>query len=70
MYLFYKSLLTVASKFHTIAMDNAANCDTTVVHLSTLIEGFRGQQSRIRCFPHTVNLIAKVYTYAIHSHSP
>jgi hypothetical protein len=47
MHSFYKSSLTVTSEFHTIAMDNATNCDTAVTHLSTLIKGFRGQQSRI-----------------------
>ncbi|KAG1719767.1 uncharacterized protein EDB91DRAFT_1231303 [Suillus paluster] len=41
-------------------MDNASNCDATAEHLVTLIDGFRGKLSRSRCFPHTVNLIAKV----------
>ena len=41
-------------------MDNASNCDTAVDHLGTLIAGFRGRESRTRCFAHTVNLIAKV----------
>ena len=41
-------------------MDNAGNCNTMVEHLSQLIPGFRGASSRTRCFPHTVNLIAKV----------
>ena len=41
-------------------MDNAGNCNTMVDHLEYLIPGFRGADSRTRCFPHTVNLIAKV----------
>ncbi|KAG1719942.1 uncharacterized protein EDB91DRAFT_1065166, partial [Suillus paluster] len=47
-------------KLHTLTMDNASNCDATAEHLVTLIDGFRGKLSRSRCFPHTVNLIAKV----------
>ncbi|KAG2113622.1 uncharacterized protein F5147DRAFT_571231, partial [Suillus discolor] len=47
-------------QFYTINMDNASNCDTTADHLQRLIPNFRGQASRLRCFPHTVNLIAKV----------
>ena len=41
-------------------MDNAGNCNTMVEHLSRLVPSFRGASSRTRCFPHTVNLIAKV----------
>lgn len=42
-------------------MDNASNCDTTADHLQRLIPNFRGQASRSRCFPHTVNLIVKAF---------
>jgi len=47
-------------QFHTIAMDNATNCDVLANELAALIPEFRGSASRTRCFPHTVNLIAKV----------
>ncbi|KAL6299790.1 hypothetical protein BKA93DRAFT_741807 [Sparassis latifolia] len=41
-------------------MDNASNCDATATELEPLVDSFRGAMSRTRCFPHTVNLIAKV----------
>ncbi|KAG1837088.1 hypothetical protein F4604DRAFT_1601857, partial [Suillus subluteus] len=44
-----------------ITMDNASNCDSAAEHMQKLIPSFRGKASRTRCFPHTVNLIAKVY---------
>ncbi|KAG0695120.1 hypothetical protein DFH29DRAFT_814487, partial [Suillus ampliporus] len=47
-------------QFHTINMDNASNCDSTADHLQRLIPSFQGQASCSRCFPHMVNLIAKV----------
>ncbi|KAJ7019651.1 hypothetical protein C8F04DRAFT_975384 [Mycena alexandri] len=40
-------------------MDNASNCDTTSDRLPDHIPTYRGTLSRTRCFPHTVNLIAK-----------
>lgn len=46
-------------KFHTITMDNASNCDSAADHMQKLIPSFQGKASRSRCFPHTVNLIAK-----------
>ncbi|KAG2347656.1 hypothetical protein BDR05DRAFT_876519, partial [Suillus weaverae] len=48
-------------KLHTLTMDNVSNYDATAEHLMTLIDGFCGKLSRSRCFPHTVNLIAKVH---------
>ncbi|KAI6040769.1 hypothetical protein EDC04DRAFT_2566588, partial [Pisolithus marmoratus] len=47
-------------KLHTITMDNATNCDVLANELAILIPEFHGSASRTRCFPHTVNLIAKV----------
>lgn len=41
-------------------MDNAGNCNTTAVELGKLIPTFRGSAARTRCFPHIINLIAKV----------
>jgi len=46
--------------FHTICMDNTSNCDATATHLGLLTKDFRGGLSRSRCFPHTVNLVAKL----------
>lgn len=48
-------------KFHTICMDNASNCDSTATHLERHIPSFRGALSRTRCFPHTINLVAKAF---------
>ncbi|KAJ6545063.1 hypothetical protein DFH09DRAFT_1509464, partial [Mycena vulgaris] len=42
-------------------MDNASNCDTTSDCLPEHIPTYRGTLSRTRCFPHTVNLIAKAF---------
>lgn len=47
-------------QLHTIAMDNATNCDVLANELAVLIPEFRGSASRTCCFPHTINLIAKV----------
>jgi len=38
-------------QLHVICMDNAGNCNTMVEHLSGLIPGFRGTESRTQCFP-------------------
>ena len=43
-------------------MDNTGNCNTMVEHLSKLVPGFHGAGSQTWCFPHMVNLIAKVCT--------
>ncbi|KAJ7829499.1 hypothetical protein B0H14DRAFT_2366569 [Mycena olivaceomarginata] len=42
-------------------MDNASNCDGTSDALPLYIPTYRAALSRTRCFPHTINLIAKVY---------
>lgn len=39
--------------------DNASNNETTVTQLTRLIPDFLGPKGRIRCFAHTINLIAK-----------
>jgi len=41
-------------------MDNASNNDALAKYLPTLIPSFRGMASRGRCFPHIINLLAKV----------
>ncbi|KAK6992134.1 ribonuclease H-like domain-containing protein, partial [Favolaschia claudopus] len=48
---------------HTLCMDNASNCDSTATSLAddANIPTYRGALSRTRCFPHTVNLIAKAF---------
>ncbi|KAI6018853.1 hypothetical protein EDC04DRAFT_2576208, partial [Pisolithus marmoratus] len=55
-----KSEVCLTSQLHTITMDNATNCDILANELAILIPEFCGSASRTRCFPHTVNLIAKV----------
>jgi hypothetical protein len=42
-------------------MDNASNNDTLAKYLPSLIPLFHGMASRGRCFPHIINLLAKVY---------
>ncbi|KIK77886.1 hypothetical protein PAXRUDRAFT_165482 [Paxillus rubicundulus Ve08.2h10] len=42
-------------------MDNAGNCNTTASELKKLIPTFGGSAARTRCFPHIINLIAKVH---------
>ncbi|KAF7969646.1 hypothetical protein HWV62_26741 [Athelia sp. TMB] len=42
-------------------MDNASNCDSTATRLGAILPAFRGALSRTRCFPHTVNLVAKAF---------
>lgn len=61
-------LVSVHFKFHTICMDNASNCDSTATSLPAHIPTFRGALSRSRCFPHTVNLIAKARLCTISYH--
>ncbi|KAF8586028.1 hypothetical protein K439DRAFT_1387642, partial [Ramaria rubella] len=43
-------------------LDNASNNDTFCKELAQFIPSFHGTAVRGRCFPHTVNLIAKVFT--------
>ena len=52
-------------KFHTITMDNASNCDVLADELAVLIPSCRGKDSHTQCFPHTVNLVAKVYNVVL-----
>ncbi|KAH8113039.1 hypothetical protein DFH11DRAFT_1689602 [Phellopilus nigrolimitatus] len=40
-------------------MDNAGNCNTTATETAALVPSFRGMKSRLRCFAHILNLIAK-----------
>lgn len=47
-------------QIHTLCMDNAGNCNTTASELPSLLPHFRGTMSRTRCFPHILNLVAKV----------
>jgi hypothetical protein len=42
-------------------MDNASNNDTLAKLLPLLIPSFCGMASRGRCFPHIINLLAKVH---------
>lgn len=46
-------------KVGTFTGDNASNNDTLVEELSHLIPAFRGDKTRIRCFAHVLNLVAK-----------
>jgi hypothetical protein len=39
--------------------DNAANNDTMVKHLATLVKNFPGAANQTRCFTHILNLVAK-----------
>jgi hypothetical protein len=41
-------------------MDNAGNNDVLARYLPTLIPSFRGMAARGCCFPHIINLLAKV----------
>jgi hypothetical protein len=42
-------------------MNNASNNDGLAKYLPSLIPSFHGMASRGRCFPHIINLLAKVY---------
>jgi hypothetical protein len=46
-------------------MDNASNCDAMARFLPTLIPTFQGMASCGRCFPHIINLLAKVSLFSI-----
>ncbi|KIK76314.1 hypothetical protein PAXRUDRAFT_104648, partial [Paxillus rubicundulus Ve08.2h10] len=41
-------------------MDNAGNCNTTASELKKLILTFGGSAACTWCFPHIINLIAKI----------
>jgi len=47
----------IEKKVLTITCDNASNNDAMIKALN--LEGFRGAESRIRCFPHILNLAVK-----------
>jgi hypothetical protein len=51
----YKFVLQVLG----LALDNASNNDTLTDHLAATVPSFDGSSSRIRCFNHVVNLVAK-----------
>jgi len=44
-----------------VTADNATNNDTMMDHLEILLHeyGFRGRAHQVRCFAHTLNLVAK-----------
>ncbi|TFK41568.1 hypothetical protein BDQ12DRAFT_696742 [Crucibulum laeve] len=42
-------------------MDNASNCDALAWLLPNYLPDFRGMQSQGHCFPHIINLIAKIF---------
>jgi hypothetical protein len=44
----------------SLCMDNAGNNDVLARYLPVLIPSFRGMAARGRCFPHIINLLAKV----------
>ncbi|KAH8116611.1 hypothetical protein DFH11DRAFT_1506311 [Phellopilus nigrolimitatus] len=46
-------------------MDNAGNCNTTATETAALVPSFRGMKSRLRCFAHILNLIAKIIVQAV-----
>ncbi|KAF8593276.1 hypothetical protein BDV93DRAFT_461534, partial [Ceratobasidium sp. AG-I] len=48
----------------TVCLDNASNNDTFVCGLAVSLPSFRGPKSRVRCFAHIMNLVAKVRIYA------
>jgi hypothetical protein len=48
-------------------MDNAGNNDVLARYLPTLIPSFRGMAARGRCFPHIINLLAKVCVTEIYT---
>jgi hypothetical protein len=47
-------------QIHALCMDNAGNCNTTAYNIGTLLPYFHGTVSRTQCFPHILNLVAKV----------
>ncbi len=55
---FVRNLPLPPPKILAIVCDNASNNDTMIEAID--LEGFRGPQSRVRCFPHIINLAVKV----------
>jgi hypothetical protein len=49
----------LVSQLPSVTSDNAANNDTMVEHLSTLVDNFPGAPNQTRCFIHILNLVAK-----------
>jgi hypothetical protein len=47
-------------------MDNAGNCNTMAKELKVLIPCFKEMLWRTQCFPHIINLIAKVYSHNLY----
>lgn len=43
----------------SVTADNATANDVMIDELEDLVESFRGQVARVRCFDHTINLIVK-----------
>ena len=54
-----KVLLTFAIQLLSITCNNAANNDTIIEHLSTLIDNFLGAPNQMHCFTHILNLVVK-----------
>lgn len=44
----------------SLVADNASNNNTLVDELEVLLPSFGGQQARVRCFAHILNLVVKV----------
>jgi hypothetical protein len=42
-----------------MVLDNASNNDTLIERLEFIVPYFKGRESRVRCFNHVVNLVAK-----------
>ncbi|KAF7776710.1 hypothetical protein Agabi119p4_5103 [Agaricus bisporus var. burnettii] len=49
----------IEKKLLAITCDNASNNDTMVTEMSARIDVFRGDQSRVRCLAHIINLVVK-----------
>ncbi|OJT07830.1 hypothetical protein TRAPUB_1276 [Trametes pubescens] len=49
----------IAEKMMGITCDNASNNDTMVEELKDLLPGFPGNDYRVRCFAHVLNLVVK-----------
>ena len=45
-----------------VTCDNAANNKTMLKEMHVLVPEFRGNQTRVRCFGHVLNLVVKVRT--------
>jgi hypothetical protein len=54
-----KALLTFSIQLLSVTCDNAANNDTMIEHLPTLVDNFPGAPNQTCCFAHILNLVAK-----------